>query len=238
MPPVATLTKLLHRQKMKQITAKCITVLLQIREVPSSKLDQDTGCQKRNLSCLPKVPPAKCRGPHRVILSALLNKSHVNKQLIILCKGQRKHDVWQPQGIERGQATALGQASHTTNHSPLQKLIFPELRQILRVLRNTKVRYRDHNSMKLAPVLSQINPLHDLVPCFFITQVCHWTVSTDTFRYIRKCIMGSDIVWLRTQVPKFCGNTQSKFALKMKATGFIQSRSAPARLHWEVGLNS
>jgi hypothetical protein len=29
--------------------------------------------------------------------------------------------------------------------------------------------------------------------------------------------MGSDIVWLRTQLPKFCGNTQCKLALKMEA---------------------
>lgn len=35
------------------------------------------------------------------------------------------------------------------------------------MLRNTTVHYRDHNSTKLAPVLSQINPLHVLVPCFF-----------------------------------------------------------------------
>jgi hypothetical protein len=101
---------------LSNATVKCIIVLLQIREVPYSKLDQDTGCQKRILSCLPTVSPAKCRGPRRVILNASLNTSHVNKQIIILSKGQRKHDVWLPQGLQIGQASSHMLCLHMARH--------------------------------------------------------------------------------------------------------------------------
>jgi len=95
-PSLSCYTARTWNRLLSNATVNCITVLLQIREVPCSKLDQGTGCQKRTLSCLPTGSLAKCRGPCRVILSESLNESHVNKVIIMFSKGQRRHDVWPP----------------------------------------------------------------------------------------------------------------------------------------------
>ena len=248
-PSLSYYTAKTWNRLLSNASVKCITVLLQIKEVPCSKLDQDTGCQKRTLSCLPTVPPAKCRGPCRVILSASLNKSHVNKVIINFSKGQRKHDVWPPLGIQRGQETAHGQTYDTMNMSPLQKLIFPELVKF----------FACYGTRRFITVITTAWNLHlswaRLIRCMssyhvslsdFITQVSHWTVSTDTVQYITKFIMGSDI-WLPRQVlisgfldrfQRFVTIHSENWLWRWRQQAPPQGWSAPARLHYEMGLNS